>query len=230
MSEALIRLERLVEHQRRMGWTDSELARKLKKSPSQVHAWKASGAARRHIGERLARSIEAELELPRFWLDERDASAHDARKIVASAPDGRVKLSVNATRVAGSVPVLPWAAIADMLKTDNRALGERLEHLDTFAEHSTQAKFVEMNDNSMEDEFRVGDHLLVDPNVPPLAGDVVLIRLPSGEHLVRKYVPRTATTFDAESLNANYARLSSTSDHLVVIATMIEHRRYRRSK
>lgn len=115
-----------------------------------------------------------------------------------------------------------------MLTELNDKVDRALPRLDSYAAASANAKFVEMNDDSMAAEFQPGDHLLLDPETAPRAGDVVLVRTKAGEHLVRKYVPHTSRTFFARPINPDYASLSSAEDGLTVVATMIEHRRYRR--
>lgn len=225
MSESLIRVERLKSYQRSRQWSDSELARQLGRSPSQVHAWYTG---ERNIGERLARSIEEDLKLPRLYLDERDEVG---KRVAAREPIPLFKASrfqPSGKRGALSIPVLPWDRLVDLLTKENVSLGGDLKYLETFADPSSTAKFVEMNDDSMAAEFQPGDHLLLDPAVIPRAGDIVLVRLAGGEHLVRKFLPKAGAHFDAEALNPNYARLSSAADGLQILATMTEHRRYRR--
>lgn len=229
MSESLIRVQRLKGHQKLRGWSDSELARQLSKSPSQVHAW---FTGQRNIGERLARQIEEALKLPRLYLDERDVPTQRGQIIAEPTPapwvGGSVAMQPSATKPVRAIPVLGWKMLGAMLAALNTDFEPDFERLDTFSNPSEQAKFIEMNDDSMEPDISRGDHLLLDPAVQPRAGDLVLVRLPSGEHLVRKYVPRTANAFRAETNNPNYADLTSQDDQVVVVATMVEHRRYRK--
>ena len=62
----------------------------------------------------------------------------------------------------------------------------------------------------------------------PKAGEVVLVRLPNGEHFVRQFRPRTAFVFEAVALNPHYLPINSVDDQAVVVAVMVEHRSYRR--
>lgn len=117
-----------------------------------------------------------------------------------------------------------------MLERENSAFRNRAPHLETFATSSDRAKFIQMNDDSMEPEFVMGDHILFDPTEAPRAGDVVLVRIPSGEYFVRTFRPRTALTFEAVPSNRHYDALSSAEDGAEVQAVMVEHRRYRRTR
>lgn len=116
-----------------------------------------------------------------------------------------------------------------MLDADNTALHARAPHLETYAAGSAKCKFLQMPDDSMAPTFAAGDHVLLDPTEAPRAGDVVLVRLPGDEYFIRVFRPRTAHTFEAVSLNANYQPLTSTDDGAEVVAVMVEHRSYRRA-
>lgn len=126
------------------------------------------------------------------------------------------------------MPILIWAQLNTMLTNDNATLRSRAPHLETFAAASRNAKFFEVNDDSMAPDYSVGDHVLLDPTEAPHAGDTVLLQLPSGEMYLRVFRPRTAHVFDGVPLNPHYQALSSQADEAAVVAVMIEHRRYRR--
>jgi SOS-response transcriptional repressor LexA len=219
MSDHLVRVGNLKAHQKTMAWTDSELARQLGKSPQQVRSWYSGD---RNIGERLARAIEERLALARYALDDR--SQHATTGVVTSGT-GRAS---GVTKSVMEVPVLVWTDVHKMLNVENTALRQKAPHLETFAVCSPRAKFLEMPDDSMAPDISPGDHLLIDPTEAPRAGDVVLVRLPSGEHFVRVFRPRTAYVFEAEALNRDYQPLSSKDDVATVVGVMVEHRRYRR--
>lgn len=229
MSDHLVRVGRLKAIQRERGWNESELARQCGRKPQQVYAWYAN---RRMIGERLARDLEEALELPRYALDERTALPLKAGVQVGEPPPDWGISRANFTTVQSApreMPVIRWAQISAMLEAENAPLKSKAPHLETYAVSSPRAKFIVMPDDSMSPEFAPGDHVLCDPAEAPRAGDIVLVRLPSNEHFLRVFRPRTAYIFDAVALNANYQALSSQEDGAVVAAVMVEHRRYRRS-
>lgn len=222
MSDHLVRVGNLKAMQAANGWDDSELGRRCGRSPQQVYAW-FSGA--RKIGERLARSLEERLGLTRYALDDRP-----------NTPDfegvsfDRVKsIGMSATTRSKEVPVLAWTDIQTMLDVENSTLKQKAPQLETYAVSSSRAKFLQMPDDSMAGDIFPGDHLLFDPTEAPHAGDIVLIELPSGEHFVRIFRPRTAYVFEATPINPAYQPLTSSDDGAVVLGVMVEHRRYRRT-
>lgn len=95
--------------------------------------------------------------------------------------------------------------------------------------------FLEIEGNSMLPEFRPGDRVLIDPDVLPNPGDFVAARNTKQEATFKKYRVRGIDEsgneiFELVPLNENYPVLRSDQHHLVVIGTMIEHRRKFRRK
>ena len=95
--------------------------------------------------------------------------------------------------------------------------------------------FLEIEGDSMLPDFRQGDRVLIDPEVTPRPGDFVAARNTKQEATFKKYRVRGidesgAEIFELVPLNDNYPVLRSDEHHLVVIGTMIEHRRKFRRK
>lgn len=228
MSDHLVRLERLTALRDERGWSDSDLARHARRTPQQIRSWRDPKG--RKIGERLARSLEEQLNLPRYYLDERPAkpASLEVREGVINTykpAQARMLTPHGGTQV----PITKWDRLATMTWDDqDRSELRHAGTLESFADVTIAARFVEMPDDSMAPEFGAGDHILFEPAEAPRAGDTVLIRIGSGEHFVRRFKPRTAQDWTAEPLNSHYAALSSLSDKATVIAVMVEHRRYRR--
>lgn len=230
MSDHLVRVANLKAIQRANGWNDSELARQCRRQPQQVAAWFSN---RRMIAERLARSLEEALQLPRYALDDREGhQAPTTPRAGGNTPAYAMGSDVSSMAVVQrrvrEVPVVSWAEIGSMLDVDNSKIRNKAPHLETFATGSARAKFVAMPDDSMRPEFAAGDHVLFDPIEAPRAGDIVLVMTPDAELFIRQFRPRTAYVFDAVALNPNYHPLSSKDDGVAVVAVMVEHRRYRR--
>ncbi len=234
MSDHLVRVDNLKRLKQERDWNDADLARQCGRQPQQLRAWWTyPEKGGRQIGEKLARSLEEELKLPRYSLDERPVTkskleAKEGSKGYSQLITGAK--SASAPDVGTKVPVLKWEQISQMLLELNSKLVGKLPTLDTFAEHTDGAKFVAMPDDSMEPVYSAGDHILFDPAEAPHAGDTVLVRLSTGEHLVRVFRPRTAHHWEAAPINTNYQSLSSTDDDAHVVAVMVEHRRYRRRR
>jgi len=227
MSDHLVRVSNLKAVQKANGWSDSELGRQVGRTPQQVRSWFTPQGGRQ-IGERLARDLEERLRLPRYALDERTPNPHLGDVSADRLRIGAMHTSV--TTRSREVPVLTWTDLERMLDVESSALRSKAPHLETFAPAGPAAKFVAMPDDSMAPEISAGDHLLFDPSEPARAGDVVLVRLPNGEHFVRTYRPRTAHVFVAVPANPDYQQLGSVDDQATVVAVMLEHRRYRRPR
>src|SRR5262249_20581618 len=105
------------------------------------------------------------------------------------------------------VPVLAWEDLELLTTNNDKLAGARLPTL--APELTNFVKFVAMPDDSMEPDVLCGDHLLFDPALAPAAGDIVLVRLMTGEHFVRTYRPRSSHHFQAAAINTHYQSLSS---------------------
>ncbi len=95
---------------------------------------------------------------------------------------------------------------------------------------SRWAFFLEIDGDSMLPDFRPGDRVLIDPEVSPRPGDFVAARNTKQEATFKKYRVRGISEtgqeiFELVPLNDNYPVLRSDEHHLVVIGTMLEHRR-----
>jgi SOS-response transcriptional repressor LexA len=231
MGESLIRVERLKAYRDSKNWDDAELARHIRRSQSQVSDWFNH---RRHIGEKLARAIEDELKLPRFFLDDRQYKAGsgspDPRHEGSPPSEGTAKGVVEVTKPVQLVPRVQWGELDSMLEDNESPSLVASEQIATYVVASRKAKMVQVadGDDSMTDQIQPGDHLLLDPEMAPRAGDIVLISVHGGERIIRKYLPRAGGAFSAQAANPNYAELRSDIDGLEVLAVMLEHRRYRK--
>jgi SOS-response transcriptional repressor LexA len=99
-------------------------------------------------------------------------------------------------------------------------------HLLTDQQLSALAFALELANESMAPDFMPGDRVVVDPAIQPVPGDYVLARSGDAEVVFGKFRPRQDGTFELVALNPDYPTLSLSAD--AVIATMAEHRRYRR--
>lgn len=102
-------------------------------------------------------------------------------------------------------------------------------------EASRWAFFLEIDGDSMLPDFRPGDRVLIDPEVSPRPGDFVAARNTKQEATFKKYRVRGISesgqeVFELVPLNDNYPVMRSDEHHLVVIGTMLEHRRKFRRK
>ena len=227
MSEHLVRVGRLKQLQRERSWSDAELARQCNRKQQQLNAWWNST---RLIGERLARSLEETLKLPRYWLDDRPENMPQSAAGEVNKSYKAIAATVIETATGSeALPVLEWGQLPTMLTLPNASLPRGTPVLDTFVKASRAAKFVAMPDDSMAPTFQPGDHILFDPVEAPRAGDVVLVLIPSGEHFVRTFRPKSAQSWEAAPINAAYDGLTSADDDAKVVAVMVEHRRYRRA-
>ncbi|CAG9195789.1 hypothetical protein PSP6_160105 [Paraburkholderia tropica] len=132
------------------------------------------------------------------------------------------------------VPVISYVQAGLMTEAiDPYALGQGFETIMTDVEVSESAFGLEIRGKSMEPDFFEGDRVIVDPRVEPLPGDFVVAKNGHEEATFKKYRPRGTNdhgqmVFELVPLNDDFPIMHSERDHMRIIATMVEHRRYRR--
>lgn len=93
---------------------------------------------------------------------------------------------------------------------------------------------LEINNKANFPEFTPGDHVFIDPSIPPSPGDFVAVHNEIKEEaLFLKYRPRGLNekgqdVFELVPLNEDYPSLRSDLCPLQIIGVMVEHRRYRK--
>ncbi len=105
---------------------------------------------------------------------------------------------------------------------------------------SAECIALRVDDSSMEianggtsargsDSFRKGDIIIVDPNITPIDGDYVLVRLrQTKEHLFRLYVARGKAAYDLVAANPDFPTVTINAKFPAdVIGVLVEHRRKR---
>lgn len=199
----------------------SAVARALNESPQTVKNWETRG-----ISKAGALKAEAALGVRATWLltGEGDMKAgHDMN--VHPVPMGMRPYPVISRVQAG--------ALREINVPYGPGDGYDVEYGDD--DTSKWSFFLEIDGDSMQPDFREGDRVLIDPDVSPRPGDFVAARNTKQEATFKKYRVRGIDesgqeVFELVPLNDDYPVLRSDEHHLIVIGTMIEHRRKFRRK
>lgn len=157
------------------------------------------------------------------------------RDLEADAAAGRPNVAP-VTIGTTKVPLISYIAAGQWKEMTEAALSDAAaDYLLTDRAVSKFAFALEIRGDSMQPEFREGDHVIIDPDVRPTPGDFVAARNGNVEATFKKYRPRgmNATgveVFELVPLNPDYPTLRSDIEHIEIIGTMVEHRRYRRAR
>lgn len=116
---------------------------------------------------------------------------------------------------------------------DEYAASHAVRWIPADADIPGKAFAIEIGDHAMLPEFQKNDVVIIDPDMPPQPGDFVLARA-GHETLFRKYRPRgTRSTgdmvFHLVPLNEDYPAFRSDITNIILLGTMLEHRRYRKN-
>ena len=134
-----------------------------------------------------------------------------------------------------SVPLISFVQAGKMTEViDIYEVGDASDQLQTDLDLSGNAFALEIKGESMLPLFNEGDRVIVDPAVSPRPGDFVVAKNGDNEATFKKYRPRGVSedgtvVFELVPLNEDYPSIKSDTTPVMIIATMVEHRRYRKS-
>jgi SOS-response transcriptional repressor LexA len=203
----------------------SAVARALNESPQTVKNWETRGVSK-------AGALKAEelLGIRAAWVLKGEGEM-SARAGAAFHPNAKpIPLGMRQYPVISHVQA---GALKEIAVPYGPGDGFDVEYGDDDA--SQWSFFLEIEGDSMLPDFRPGDRVLIDPDVSPNPGDFVAARNTKQEATFKKYRVRGIDesgqeVFELVPLNDDYPVLRSDERHLVVIGTMIEHRRKFRRK
>lgn len=192
-------------------------------SPSQ--AWQIAGSSPvRGIGSKMAARIEQAFGKPAGWLD----WPNDAPPFIATPEVG-----AKPAAIGRRVPVINYVQAGKLKDIGAHFCGEALEYLLTDIPLSDRAFGLEIRGLSMSPQFTPGDKIIVDQEVAPKPGSFVVAMNGGDEATFKKYRPRGLDAhgnevFELVPLNDDFPSFFSDRQELVIIGTMVEHRRYYR--
>ncbi|WP_336778755.1 S24 family peptidase [Pantoea sp. USHLN256] len=205
--------ERIRARRKALQLTQQALAKSIGVSHVAVSQWEKEETVPR--GENLLRLAQW-LQCTAAWIIDGDG------EVFSAAP--------SAVPVA-TVPLISLTQAAAWLSEQRLLLQQQATRfLYSESTLSDGALAITVEDQSMQPDYRPGDSLIFDPNVPPQPGDVVLA-LANGVALVRIYRQQAQQSagqhFVLRPLNDDFPQLHSADAGLQIIGTLMELRRYR---
>lgn len=109
------------------------------------------------------------------------------------------------------------------------------EYIMTSLELSNKAFALKIKGDSMEPEFKEGDVIIIDPFVKPTPGEFVVAMNGESEATFKKYRElgydeHERMQFELIPLNSDYTTMSTLTQQIKIIGTMVEHRIFRRKR
>ena len=134
------------------------------------------------------------------------------------------------------IPLISYVQAGAMTEiVDSYASGGGADFLLSDLELGAYAFALRIRGDSMSPDFREGDVVIIDPSITPHPGDFVAARNGSNEATFKKYRPRGINeqgmeVFELVPLNEDYPSMRSDITPIQIIGTMVEHRRYRKTR
>lgn len=109
------------------------------------------------------------------------------------------------------------------------------EYILTSLDLSDSAFALELKGDSMEPEFKEGDVVIIEPAIEPTPGEFVVAMNGESEATFKKYRElgydeHERLQFELIPLNSDYKKMSSLTQQIRIVGTMVEHRIFRRKR
>ena len=200
------------------GWNQTQLGDVVGRTKGNIGHWE-TGKHTPSLEQIAAISVATGFPMPALGVQSAAVSN------VAPAPMGGRRVPVITSIQAGM-----WAEIVDSFQP-----GDAGDWLLTDIDLSDSSFALDIRGNSMEPEFKDGDRVIIDPEIAPQPGDFVAAKNGEQEATFKKYRPRGMDAhgniiFELVPLNDDYPTLRSDVQHIRIVGTMVEHRKYRRAR
>ncbi|GAA4493592.1 hypothetical protein GCM10023095_04100 [Pseudaeromonas paramecii] len=132
------------------------------------------------------------------------------------------------------IPVIDYVQAGCWTEACGHTLADgSIETILTDLELGSRAFALRVKGDSMAPDIIEGDVVVVDPDVSPQPGDIVVAKNGSHEATIKQYRPRGYNAegkewFELVPRNEVYAPMRSDVCSITIIGVMVEHRRYRR--
>ncbi|MGP4130504.1 helix-turn-helix domain-containing protein [Pantoea tagorei] len=197
--------ERIRSRRKALNLTQKAVAEKISVSHVAISQWEKEETLPR--GENLLRLAEV-LGCAPAWLVDGDGPVFTVQM---QMPVG--------------LPLLEREQISDWLAEATQV--DIVRRIASDCSYSATSFALTLWDSAMEPQCLRGDLLLIDPELPPQPGDLVLALYGESEYALRKYRARSPNSFELVPLNEDYPLLCSSEQALSVLGTLVEWRRYR---
>ncbi|WP_246610364.1 S24 family peptidase [Comamonas fluminis] len=210
--------------------SQAALSETIGKAPAQISQWlnasiNSKTGKPRVMSNAIAREIESKTGKPEGWMDQparsEDLHTHGGSNVEFSAIEGVRRVPVISYVQAGM-----WTEIVNAFQHSDAA-----DWLVTSDRHSRESFALTVRGNSMEPDFKEGDVVIIDPSIKPRPGSFVAAKNGREEATFKKYRPRSIDVlgneiFELVPLNEDYPTMRSSEQHIEIIGTMVEHRRF----
>ncbi|QKQ51046.1 S24 family peptidase [Achromobacter denitrificans] len=218
------------------GITASDLARHLGVKPQAIYQVQSGKSGAMNASNAAAAADF--LRVPIRWLTDGEGATPNAQPLDAPQPLEATPAAfdinvVPAPMGSRRIPLINYVQAGELTEIGVSFSGEAMEYLLTDLRLSDYSFALEIQGDSMLPDFRPGDRIIVDREVCPRPGDFVVARNGGFEATFKKYRPRGISStgeevFELVPLNEDFPTLYSDRQPLIVIGTMVEHRKYYR--
>ncbi|MGP7732869.1 LexA family protein [Oceanimonas smirnovii] len=212
---------RILQRRNALHMTQEKLAKLIGVSRVSISQWERGDTSPK--GENFYKLAEV-LQVSAQWLLEGKGEPSTFENVVP------------ATLGLRQIPVLSYVQAGQLTAVrEIRDVDGSFEYVQADDDIGDRAFAMRISGDSMTPEFGEGDLVIIDPEIEPVPGDYVAAKNGSLEATFKKYRPRGFNQngveyFELVPLNDDYAPIRSDMCDVVIIGTMVEHRKYRRKR
>lgn len=197
------------------GLNKTQFASKIKVTPATVAYW-CSGRTK-HLRGDYASRISRVFGYETFWLSEGQGP-----KLITNESGFPLVSALDTEKI-------PLIQIEDV---EDRTKWESDSFILTDQKMSNNAFAIEIKDSSMYPAFKVGDRVIIDPNVKAAPGDYVIVKVQNETPIFRKLKILGISSdmipiYEFLPLNSDFPPVQSDRLETKILGVMTEHRRYR---
>ncbi|KDN09340.1 LexA family protein [Gilliamella sp. Imp1-1] len=213
----------------------NNLGQRIKARREELSLTQEQVASQVGIKQQSYQAIESgEVKKPRYLYEISVALKCDMAWLL-SGKEKEVKNVEPITLKARQVPLISYVQAGVWTESCELRDSTGFEYIMTSLELSDQSFALRIKGDSMEPEFKEGDVVIIDPAVKPIPGEFVVAMNGESEATFKKYRElghdeHERMQFELIPLNPDYTTMSTLTQQIRIIGTMVEHRIFRRKR
>ncbi|MWP47468.1 LexA family transcriptional regulator [Gilliamella sp. Pas-s27] len=213
----------------------NNLGQRIRARREELNLTQEQVASQVGIKQQSYQAIESgEVKKPRYLYEISVALKCDMAWLL-SGKEKEVKNVEPIALKASQVPLISYVQAGVWTESCELRDSTGFEYIMTSLELSDKAFALQIKGDSMEPEFKEGDVVIIDPAIRPIPGEFVVAMNGESEATFKKYRElghdeHERMQFELIPLNPDYTTMSTLTQQIRIVGTMVEHRIFRRKR
>lgn len=213
----------------------NNLGQRIRARREELNLTQEQVASQVGIKQQSYQAIESgEVKKPRYLYEISVALKCDMAWLL-SGKEKEVKNVEPIALKARQVPLISYVQAGVWTESCELRDSKGFEYIMTSLELSDKAFALQIKGDSMEPEFKEGDVVIIEPAIKPIPGEFVVAMNGESEAMFKKYRElgydeHERMQFELIPLNTDYTTMSTLTQQIRIVGTMVEHRIFRRKR